>query len=333
MKRAALGNVSNTANMLRLSKDDNFASITRENKKLTGKGFVYTQPSQRASQTIARKVSAQDISTGAGNTTLKTTALDTLPVNPRKPPVRRNTIFQEPALPPLAELGPSVSNGSVPSTKSQGPSNISKSNSISNVVDTNVSHDQDDESSIHAKAHNEKLSVPNGTNSLTKVEGIYIEDNGEIKVYNPQKPALNVTTKSSSERQACPNTATGTEKALQKPVSNTTEKVSAAGVMAPYAQHDTTGDPEECWEEEGENYVDDGYLTTRSQLYGDNTTGGATVILFPEYSLNVRRELAVAKQIVESTRTVQDYEDECYDPTMVAEYGEEIFEYMKTLEV
>jgi hypothetical protein len=43
--------------------------------------------------------------------------------------------------------------------------------------------------------------------------------------------------------------------------------------------------------------------------------------------------LAAAKEIVEATRTAEEIEDECYDTSMVAEYGDEIFDYMKQLEV
>jgi len=44
-------------------------------------------------------------------------------------------------------------------------------------------------------------------------------------------------------------------------------------------------------------------------------------------------ELANAKAFVEATRTPEDVEDEEYDTSMVAEYGDEIFAYMKDLEV
>ena len=93
-------------------------------------------------------------------------------------------------------------------------------------------------------------------------------------------------------------------------------------------------EPEEYWDDEDEdNEEDDGYVTARSyRSRGDNTTGGTT-ILFPKYNQKVKQELAFAKQIVEATRSVQDIEDEYWDTSMVAEYGDEIFEYMRQLEV
>lgn len=94
-------------------------------------------------------------------------------------------------------------------------------------------------------------------------------------------------------------------------------------------------EPEEYWdEEEDDNDEDDGYATARSyRSRGDNTTGGATTVLFPKYNSKVRRELAIAKQIVESSRTSDEIDDDMWDTSMVAEYGDEIFEYMRSMEV
>ena len=95
-------------------------------------------------------------------------------------------------------------------------------------------------------------------------------------------------------------------------------------------------EPEEYWDddEDDENEEDDGYVTARSyRSRGDNTTGGTMTSLFPKYNQQVRRELALAKQFVEATRPVEDIEDEHWDTSMVAEYGDEIFEYMREQEV
>ena len=55
--------------------------------------------------------------------------------------------------------------------------------------------------------------------------------------------------------------------------------------------------------------------------------------MFPKVNKEVKKELAAAKALVESTRTPDETEDEAWDTTMVAEYGDEIFQYMKELEV
>ncbi|CBX98704.1 hypothetical protein IAQ61_007675 [Plenodomus lingam] len=94
-------------------------------------------------------------------------------------------------------------------------------------------------------------------------------------------------------------------------------------------------DVEEYWdEEEEEEYYDvDGYTTARSlRSRGDNTTGGVTLVLAPRTTLKTQRELEAARIFVEANRSAEDIEDEQWDTSMVAEYGEEIFEYMHALE-
>ena len=100
-----------------------------------------------------------------------------------------------------------------------------------------------------------------------------------------------------------------------------------------YSQLPQPLEAEEYWDDE-ENVDEDGYVTAHSyKSRGDNTTGGATTVLFPQITKQVKRELAAAKQLVEATRTAEEIEDECYDTSMVAEYGDDIFTYMKELEV
>ena len=80
---------------------------------------------------------------------------------------------------------------------------------------------------------------------------------------------------------------------------------------------------------------DDGYTTARSfRSRGDNTTGGAPTVVFPPRTMSKDRiELIAAKNLVETSMTVEQVEDDVFDPSMVAEYTEEIFEYMAELEV
>lgn len=95
-------------------------------------------------------------------------------------------------------------------------------------------------------------------------------------------------------------------------------------------------DQEEYWddEEDDEYYDADGYTTARSlRSRGDNTTGGVTVALVPRITSKSQRELETARQYVEAHKSPEDIEDEQWDTSMVAEYGEEIFEYMHELEV
>ena len=97
-------------------------------------------------------------------------------------------------------------------------------------------------------------------------------------------------------------------------------------------------EPEEYWDdyddEDEDNYEEDGYVTARSfRSRGDNITGNATTTLMPKYNNKIRKELASARDIVEKSKSVEEIEDEAWDTTMVAEYNDEIFEYMRDLEV
>lgn len=95
-------------------------------------------------------------------------------------------------------------------------------------------------------------------------------------------------------------------------------------------------EPEECWDEDDDEDYDDqdqAYTTAHSFKSRDMTTGGATVVVPPQITARVQRELEEAQLEVERTRTDDDVEEELWDVSMVAEYGDEIFEYMRDLEV
>lgn len=96
----------------------------------------------------------------------------------------------------------------------------------------------------------------------------------------------------------------------------------------------TTRNDQEYWDEGEEEYYDaDGYTTARSlRTRGDYTTQGLTIVLGPSCDPEAERELEAAKLWVEANKTPEDIEDEQWDTSMVAEYGDEIFEYMHSLE-
>jgi Cyclin, N-terminal domain/Cyclin, C-terminal domain len=110
----------------------------------------------------------------------------------------------------------------------------------------------------------------------------------------------------------------------------------ALPALEPHAMYDAVRpESEEYWDEEEEEAPDeDGYVTARSfRSKGENTTGGVTTVIFPQVNHRVRKEISAATQLVEATRTPEEIEDESFDTSMVAEYGDEIFEYMRQLEV
>jgi G2/mitotic-specific cyclin 3/4 len=88
-------------------------------------------------------------------------------------------------------------------------------------------------------------------------------------------------------------------------------------------------EPDECWAEEEDDYYDD-ELAALDML--DETTG-IPPVLQPKVTSRVQLELEEAKLDVQRTRTFDDIEEETWDVSMVAEYGDEIFAYMRELEV
>ncbi len=98
-------------------------------------------------------------------------------------------------------------------------------------------------------------------------------------------------------------------------------------------------EPEEYWDEEEEPeqeelYDEQGYTTAHSyRSHGDNTTSGPTTLLAPNVTADVRAELEMAKDCVLQNQTEEEVEEEAWDVSMVAEYGDEIFGYMRELEV
>ncbi|KAK0260827.1 B-type cyclin [Friedmanniomyces endolithicus] len=79
-------------------------------------------------------------------------------------------------------------------------------------------------------------------------------------------------------------------------------------------------------------YYEEGYTTARSFGLRGESTGGVTTVLAPKQTEKTQIEIDEAKIFVETTRTAEDIEDEQWDTSMVAEYGEEIFGYMRELE-
>jgi hypothetical protein len=63
------------------------------------------------------------------------------------------------------------------------------------------------------------------------------------------------------------------------------------------------------------------------------SSDSATTVVFPKVTDDVKNELSKAKDIIENSRTAKEIEDEQFDLSMVSEYGDEIFQYMRELEV
>lgn len=115
-----------------------------------------------------------------------------------------------------------------------------------------------------------------------------------------------------------------------------TQQLPAPASVHPLQPTLSVPEAEEYWDEEDDDddlYDEQGYTTAHSfRSHGDNTTG-ATTLVVPKVTSRIQDELEEAKFYVEDNRLQDDIDEEEWDVSMVAEYGEEIFQYMRELEV
>lgn len=91
---------------------------------------------------------------------------------------------------------------------------------------------------------------------------------------------------------------------------------------------------EEPWDDDADFYDDQAYTTAHSfRSLGDNTTGALTTVVMPKMTAKIQTELDIARAIVEEAGIPEELDDEAWDISMVAEYGDDINAYMKELEV
>lgn len=105
------------------------------------------------------------------------------------------------------------------------------------------------------------------------------------------------------------------------------------GLTLAFSEADEYWDEDEDDEDDGYDDHDQGYTTAHSTRSRDMTLANATTMLAPRVSSRVQRELEEARIEVEQTITPEEADEELWDVSMVAEYGEEIFEYLRELEV
>ncbi|MCJ1300274.1 hypothetical protein MMC08_003070 [Hypocenomyce scalaris] len=359
-KRTAFGDVSNTANATRPSKDDSVltgkigyevnekAVSLQEQKKPT----ALLRPAQRPLTVSGLKGVLSHV-TNSNNSVASRQPLVEAQLAPlantRKVLTKRNTTIFNDSAPLQTERAALDVSKPLPSTSSLAPVHrdlIPRPLEIQLDVSTKPQPPlPTTQSGINTtfQGSHEAATISNSKTSSDEIaslrsDGVYIDDNGDVVVCNYTDETDHV------ERQATiPETgvilSAVDNKALEHINANVTRHVLAERQELEFAAKrplPPVSEPEEYWddEEEVENYDEEGYTTARSfKSRGDNTTGGATTVLLPKVNQKVKREIAAAKELVEGTRTAEDIEDETWDTSMVAEYGEEIFQYMRDLEI
>ncbi|KAF3891366.1 G2/mitotic-specific cyclin-B [Trichophyton interdigitale] len=332
VRRAAFGDVSNTVNSLRSAKDDS-SLPSKDTIKITEKPLCLARPAQRPIHSIGTKPAVNAIINAEagikpGSEKTQAKKLQTK---------RANAVFKDPILQPVVEE---------PTTKQQKPQQqqqqekasapqASSSETSSKSAEPSKEVEKDVKGATSAAktatAEPAPAQVTKTMPAATAVaEEPAVKDPAVVKAtVEPGPPVPNHSAKDANEVTK-PKVTRISSDGARSSIPSTKRPSDITVSSRKYDQ----SEPEEYWDEEEEdNYDEDGYATARSYRSRDNTTGGATMVLFPRMSQQSRRELALARQIMENSTSVEEYDDEWRDTTMVAEYGEEIFQYLRELEL
>ncbi|DAA73137.1 TPA_exp: Uncharacterized protein A8136_5062 [Trichophyton benhamiae CBS 112371] len=333
VRRAAFGDVSNTVNSLRSAKDDS-SLPSKDTIKITEKPLCLARPAQRPIHSISTKPAVNtiinaEVGIKPGSEKTQTKKIQTK---------RANAVFKDPILQPVVEE---------PTTKQQKPQHQQQQQqekasalqaSVSEASSKSAEPSKEVEKDVKGATNAPKPATTDSAPAqVTKTmpAATAIAEEPAVKeavvkaTVEPGPPVPNHNAKDANEVTKSKVTRISSDGARGSMPS--TKRPSDITVSS--RKYDQS-EPEEYWDEEEEdNYDEDGYATARSYRSRDNTTGGATMVLFPRMSQQSRRELALARQIMETSTSVEEYDDEWRDTTMVAEYGEEIFQYLRELEL
>lgn len=357
-KRTAFGDVSNTANVLRPSKDDSVIHTKGEYNPLEKaippqqekKPTALLRPAQRPPSVSALKSILNSVPGYTAQPTFKQTSVEvqqpSQPPNPvantRKIVTKKSTaIFKDSALTQPATSVPTLQNihtsvAPVAPVHRELPAR-------QQLQEPDAYQDQQPRLTRKQSKHmpqqetQEQSTAPSTTQTSSeeppvRSDGIYTDENGQVQLYDYVDPieladVQFIETASELDGEI--------PKTIGRPKSEQTSDLRYHPEAVKKPTLPPVSEPEEYWDDEGEeNYDEEGYVTARSiKSRGDNTTGGATTVLFPKVTQKAKKEIAAAKDLIEGSKTVEELEDDVLDTTMVAEYGEEIFQYMKDLEV
>ncbi|OAL33737.1 hypothetical protein AYO20_06913 [Fonsecaea nubica] len=357
-KRTAFGDVSNIA-AGRPSKDDlllhtkpSLQAVVKPTQSLDQRrSIALLRPAQKGLKTILAGAASYGTSKISSNATFRENVAPLQPAATKKTLTKRHTtIFNDQHLAVLQEteiaLSESVNEKPTGSEKHSSSATPGIQSQLcvlplpapvvvpaEPVKDTQDLHS--DTSLPGIEGVNLGPALSSEPNSETQVNDAIITTSNHVAQQLSQQP---------SERSLPENILPSVEThvaAMRKepqhiPVASLVNVVDSVPLLSPHHSYiQQRLEQEEYWDEEDdENYEEEDYVTARSfRSRGDNTTGGATTVLFPQMNQRARKEIAAAKQLVEATRSLEEVEDESYDTSMVAEYGEEIFDYMRQLEV
>ncbi|KAL9607612.1 MAG: hypothetical protein Q9167_007490 [Letrouitia subvulpina] len=361
-KRTAFGDVSNTANASRPSKDDSAISV-KGNVPLVQKPVIPSlqdkksaallRPAQRPFSVSSIKNLLHNVPVAISHAPVKQPLAEVpsvvQPTSQQAPPkkvnIKRSSVVFKDAvqsqadLPPSQAPKPSVTSAPVPPVRQELPPKPQpKQEAIIEKPQTKLHQNKTravDESKPQENNAEASSAPPSENNAAFRSDGIYIDNHGEVQQFRYDENSK------PSEEEACSVThgvalpayagkempTDDLDQLLDAQFAQSQQEATSKSKLVPVSE------PDEYWDEEEENYEEDGYVTARSFKSRGDTTNGATTVLFPKFNQKIRKELVSAKELIERTRTVEDINEETWDTSMVAEYGDEIFQYMRDLEI
>ncbi|KAI9671388.1 MAG: hypothetical protein M1831_004297 [Alyxoria varia] len=339
-KRAVFADVSNTAKVLQPIKDDTaltkkFVANNRNSKATIDDGndqaAVLQKPAQRPLSVSGIKSFLGNFASGSHSNAPKPQTSEIPHAPPpkhvtSKPVIQRKTtaVFRESEVPP-----PELPSHRVPSAKESHVAPLSH-NSIDSSVPVEENQDVIDPQLLNQSQESYYPAVgyhPSDQNQTDiRSDGAPLDDVDEVVLPDP---VLEITGRKKNEVHR----SSGEEAPLREADLNVPQKSQISYIPSAYPE--IASEPAQRHEVEPnvEYYYDDDYTTARSlKSRGDMTTGATTVLLAPKVTASVERELNVARNYVQDSELSELDQDEAWDISMVTEYGDEIFEYMRDLE-
>lgn len=174
-----------------------------------------------------------------------------------------------------------------------------------------------------------------GNEQVVGVEGVTLSTEAAVANFLPAATVDPASLEQEKQQPVTIDAAVLYQEEKQQP-STVDPAILSQEEKQPPASATVLSEPGEYWDEEEEEeiYDDQGYTTAHSiRSRGDLTTGGVTTLPFPKVTSKTISELEAARAYVEATRLAFDMAEDVQDLSMAAEYSEDIFQYMRELEV
>ncbi|KAK3697868.1 B-type cyclin [Vermiconidia calcicola] len=326
--KKVLGEANVNARILQTARDD-----SEVGKASPGKIILQEPVKPAAAATFARPAtrplatktaSAQNVPTAVAPTTAKPTTIAQT-TQPEPEPVKK--VIARKSMKVLKEVQPAQQQQLLPELDLERPAPVAPVHQALTTVKQPIQSVLPTQATIEKQVQS---TVPYQRQEIRKTESVPLRDEA---AYRPQPKAVPVSVPSlppgfTSEQEYMSYLE---YHATQYQLQQSFNGVHVNG-QAPYLSN-AQPLPEQYYEIDEEEYgYDDGYTTARSFGLHGESTGGVTTVLAPKLTDKVEKEIQIAKEHVEATRPAEDVEDEQWDTSMVAEYGDEIFSYMRDLE-